>query len=94
MKLKKLFKQLQELESEGISISTYPMEGVYVLTEDSLTINTDNNKEDLAFEQNETYGFEIEGYEVSEDGYILIHGADNCGGQSDTLILESKGRIL
>lgn len=93
MKLKKLFKEVLELQTElDLNIAAY--EGaVWFYEDDELTINTQGSKRNLFSGNGLTYSFDVRGATESEDGYVLFYDADNHCGTKDTIIVKASERV-
>ena len=67
---------------------------IWMYSDGELTINTDNNQDDLLNGDGNTYSFEVRyGGEKSDDGYVLFYDADNGCGTKDTVIVRADREV-
>ena len=77
MKLQPLFEAVRDLpDNVLVNVDAYDNVLWYYDDENDLHINTDANRWDLEAGDGNTYGFEVRGMEISEDGFAMFYDAN------------------
>lgn len=95
MNIQPLVDAIKQAKLDGLPLNIAYYENVVWSYDDTeLTINTDNDADDLYNEDGNTYSWEV--YRVSpivtDDGYVVFYDADRGCGSTETIIVIQNER--
>lgn len=97
MNIQPLVDAIKQAKSDGLPLNiTYYENVVWSYDDDNLSINTDNDADDLCNSDGNTYSWEVYRSNpiVTDDGYVVFYDADHGCGSKETIIVIDNERAM